>query len=140
MRYETKRTLTKYLIGFIVVLVVLLVSSYYLSISYNLDYNISFLIVLFMFAIVAFVILYAFYGPRTRYREPYYKNRVDVYHHHIDEGSRYPPRTESVLHPTRHLGDTERNINRYMGRVNRQLNKIDIVDNWGFLKKGKRRR
>jgi uncharacterized membrane protein len=62
----------------------------------------------------------------------------------IRVGDRKPryPRTigDDPMNPLNYTGETQRNLDRFVKRAYKQRGHIDVVDNWGYLGKKKRRR
>ena len=71
--------------------------------------------------------------PRSRrYREPYRENRVDVYHHY--EGREREPRRQPYQQDDRISPMFQKKAEKFSSH------KWDVVDNYGYLSKKKRRK
>ena len=128
------RTRTKiYIIVGIVLVILLIAPLVYLYLQYG-EWGIYGGLVGYA-VIVAFII--GIYNeikhPRPRrYREPYYENRVNVYHHYEDD--RRPPTRKPYQQDDRLSPMYQKRAEKF------SAHKWDVADNYGYFNKKKRKK
>jgi len=83
--------------------------------------------------------LYLRFKYPVRYENRPRRDQMDI-NINVHGQDRYSQRSRYPENPLSNLGETQRNLDRYMGGVKRQSDRIDMFDNWGYLGGKKKRR
>jgi len=135
------RTRTKIKIIIAIIIAIIITALVYYSLNHwyeqygelGLYLGVGFyLALLFVIIYIALKAKYSWLRLRPRYREPYHENRVDVYHHEDDRPRsprRMPYQQDDRLSPM------------FQNRAEKfSSHDWDVVDNYGYFKKKKKRR
>ena len=136
------RTKTKIKIIIAVIIAIIITALVYFSLNHwyeqygELGFYLGvgfYLALLFVIIYAALIAKYPWLRPRPRSREPYREDRIDVYHHHIDDSPR-PPRRRPYQQDDRISPMFQKRAEEFSSH------KRDVVDNYGYFGKKKKRR